>query len=172
MRKAVLDLMKRVCREMKDLDGLQIMKGYLNNPTTSAFTLDKERWIHTGDVGYVDEDECLYIVDSIKELIMYKAYQVAPAELAAKLLQHPSVADAAVIGVPDEEAGELPKAYVVRSDQCLLAEDLHSYLRVHVESMQKRVRGGIEFVSEIPMSASGKILRRQLRARNKKLSRL
>ncbi|XP_014668247.1 PREDICTED: 4-coumarate--CoA ligase-like 7 [Priapulus caudatus] len=110
------------------------------------------------DVGYVDEDECLYIVDRIKELIKYKAYQVAPAELEAKLLHHPSVADAAVIGVPDEEAGELPKAYVVRSDQNLLAEDLHSYLREHV-GPQKRLRGGIEFVSEIPKSASGKILR-------------
>ncbi|XP_014681681.1 PREDICTED: 4-coumarate--CoA ligase-like 7 [Priapulus caudatus] len=147
------------------------MKGYLNNPATTVFSMDKEGWIHTGDVGYVDEDECLYIVDRIKELIKYKAYQVAPAELEAKLLQHPSVADAAVIGVPDEEAVEHPKAYVVRSDQHLLAEDLHSYLREHV-APQKRLRGGIEFVSEIPKSASGKILRRHLCARNKKLLRL
>ncbi|XP_014668479.1 PREDICTED: 4-coumarate--CoA ligase-like 7 [Priapulus caudatus] len=96
---------------------------------------------------------------------------VAPAELEAKLLHHPSVSDVAVIGVPDEEAGELPKAYVVRTDQRLLADDLHSYLGEHV-APHKRLRGGIEFVSEIPKSAAGKILRRQLREKNKKLSRL
>jgi 4-coumarate--CoA ligase len=94
--------------------GPLLMKGYVGDPVATANTIDKDGWLHTGDVAYYDEDEYFYIVDRIKELIKYKAFQVAPAELEALLVTHPAVADAAVIGLPDEAAGELPLAYVVK----------------------------------------------------------
>jgi acyl-CoA synthetase (AMP-forming)/AMP-acid ligase II len=94
--------------------GPQVMKGYLNNPKSTMITLDAEGWLHTGDIGYVDEDGNFFIVDRLKELIKYKGYQVAPAELEALLLTHPYVADAAVIPVADLDAGEIPKAFVVK----------------------------------------------------------
>ena len=89
------------------------MKGYLNNPQATARAIDPDGWLHTGDIARIDEDGSLRIVDRLKELIKYKGYQVAPAELEALLLTHPTIADAAVIGVLDEEAGEVPKAFVV-----------------------------------------------------------
>ena len=95
--------------------GPQVMKGYLNNPGATAHAIDADGWFHTGDVARLDEDGSLRIVDRIKELIKYKGYQIAPAELEALLLTHPAIADAAVIGVPDDEAGEIPKAFVVAS---------------------------------------------------------
>ena len=93
--------------------GPQVMKGYLNNPEATAHAIDADGWFHTGDVARLDEDGSLWIVDRIKELIKYKGYQIAPAELEALLLTHPAITDAAVIPVPDEEAGEIPKAFVV-----------------------------------------------------------
>jgi 4-coumarate--CoA ligase len=100
----------------------------------------------------------------LKELIKYKGFQVAPAELEAVLLTHPAVADAAVIGVPDEEAGEIPKAFVVvKPGQSVTAEDLESHVATHL-AHYKQVRE-VEFIDAIPRSASGKILRRQLRDR-------
>ncbi len=90
--------------------GPQVMKGYLNRPDATAGAVDADGWLRTGDIGYVDEDGDFYIVDRLKEMIKYKAYQVAPAELEAVLLAHPAVADAAVTPSPDEEAGEVPKA--------------------------------------------------------------
>ena len=93
--------------------GPQVMKGYLNNPQATARTIDPDGWLHTGDVARIEENGSLRIVDRVKELIKYKAYQIAPAELEALLLTHPAIADAAVIAVPDEEAGEVPKAFVV-----------------------------------------------------------
>src|SRR5437016_2194036 len=93
--------------------GPQIMKGYLNRPEDTAASIDREGWYHTGDVGYVDDDGCFFIVDRTKELIKYKGMQVAPAELEALLLTHPAILDAAVVRRPDEEAGENPKAFVV-----------------------------------------------------------
>ena len=89
------------------------MKGYLNNDEATAATIDADGWLHTGDIAVVDADGYFEIVDRLKELIKYKGFQVAPAELEALLITHPAVADVAVIGVPDEEAGELPKAFVV-----------------------------------------------------------
>ena len=93
--------------------GPQIMKGYLNRPAETADSIDAEGWYHTGDVGYVDDDGWFFIVDRTKELIKYKGLQVAPAELEALLLTHPAVLDAAVVRRADEEAGEVPKAFVV-----------------------------------------------------------
>src|SRR3712207_8832056 len=100
------------------------MKGYLNNPGATAETIDAEGWLHTGDVAIVDENGCYTVVDRVKELIKYKGYQVAPAELEAVLISHPEIADAAVIGVPDKESGEeLPKAFVVRSPGSALTQE-------------------------------------------------
>ncbi|HEX2911835.1 MAG TPA: AMP-binding protein [Chloroflexia bacterium] len=139
--------------------GPQVMRGYLNQPEVTARTLDEDGWLHTGDVGYVDEDGYFYIVDRVKELIKYKAMQVAPAELEALLLSHTAVADVAVIGVADEEAGEIPKAFVVLKGQ-VTPEELISFVSEQV-APHKRVRQ-LEVVDQIPKSPSGKILRRVL----------
>jgi acyl-CoA synthetase (AMP-forming)/AMP-acid ligase II len=139
--------------------GPQVMTGYLNNPDATAETIDPEGWLHTGDIGYVDEDGHFFIVDRAKELIKYKGLQVAPAELEAVLLTHPSVADAAVIPYPDEEAGEVPKAIVVLKHKTppeAILEHVAQRVAPH-----KKIRH-IEFVDKIPKSSSGKILRRVL----------
>jgi acyl-CoA synthetase (AMP-forming)/AMP-acid ligase II len=139
--------------------GPQVMKGYLNHPEATADMIDRDGWLHTGDVGYMDEDGYLYIVDRVKELIKYKGLQVAPAELEALLLTHPAVADAAVIPQPDEEAGEIPRAFVVQKAPVSEGE-LMEFVAEHV-APHKRIRQ-LEFVDAIPKSASGKILRRVL----------
>jgi acyl-CoA synthetase (AMP-forming)/AMP-acid ligase II len=144
--------------------GPNVMKGYLNNPTSTAATIDADGFLRSGDIGHVDDDCHLYIVDRAKELIKYKGYQVAPAELEGLLLKHPAVADAAVIGIPDEEAGELPKAFVVlKPGQTVSAEEVIKYLEGQV-APHKKLRGGLEFIEKIPKSMSGKILRRELKA--------
>jgi acyl-CoA synthetase (AMP-forming)/AMP-acid ligase II len=139
--------------------GPQVMKGYLNNETATAATLDRDGWLHTGDVGYVDEQGFFFIVDRVKELIKYNAYQVAPAELEALLLQHPAVADVAVIGSPDDAAGEVPKAFVVRKGE-VTADELMDWVAERV-SPTKKIRR-VEFIDAIPKSAAGKLLRRVL----------
>jgi len=142
--------------------GPQVMAGYLNNPEATAITIDADGWLHTGDIGHVDEDGHFYIVDRLKELIKYKGFQVPPAELEALLITHPDVADVAVIPVPDEEAGEIPKAYVVlKPGHETTAEDLQAFTAGHV-AHYKQIRE-VEFIDVIPKSASGKILRRLLR---------
>ncbi|MBV9174071.1 MAG: 4-coumarate--CoA ligase family protein [Chloroflexi bacterium] len=135
------------------------MLGYLGRPDATAATIDQDGWLHTGDVGYVDERGDTFIVDRVKELIKYKGLQVAPAELESLLLAHPAVADVAVIPSADEEAGEVPKAFVV-SRGSASAEELMAYLAERV-APHKKVRR-LEFIDAIPKSASGKILRRVL----------
>jgi acyl-CoA synthetase (AMP-forming)/AMP-acid ligase II len=144
--------------------GPQVMKGYHNQPAATQATLDEEGWLHTGDVGYVDEDGHLYIVDRVKELIKYKGFQVAPAELEAILLSHPAIADAAVIPSPDEEAGEVPKAFVVLKSEVSPAE-ITEYVAERV-APHKKIRR-LEIVDQIPKTASGKILRRVLKERER-----
>ncbi|MCA9916909.1 MAG: 4-coumarate--CoA ligase family protein [Anaerolineales bacterium] len=141
------------------ISGPQVMKGYLNNPDATAATVDEDGWLHTGDIGYVDDEGFFYIVDRLKELIKYKGFQVAPAELEALLLGHPAIADVAVIPSPDEEAGEVPKAFVVLKTETT-ADEIMAWVAERV-SPQKKVRR-VEFVSEVPKSLSGKILRRVL----------
>jgi acyl-CoA synthetase (AMP-forming)/AMP-acid ligase II len=140
------------------------MKGYLNNPEATAATLDPDGWIHSGDLGYADEDGYFYVVDRLKELIKYKAYQVAPAELEALLLTHPDVADVGVVRYPDEDAGEVPKAFVVARAP-IDADELMAWVAKRV-APYKKVRI-VEFIDVIPKSASGKILRRELIARDR-----
>ncbi len=139
--------------------GPQRMVGYLNNPVATANTIDKEGWLHTGDIATVDEKGYFAVIDRVKELIKYKGLQVAPAELEAVLLSNPNIADVAVIGVPDEEAGELPKAFVVKKAE-ITEEDIKAYVAERV-APYKKIRL-LEFVEQIPKSASGKILRRVL----------
>uniref|UniRef100_A0A804NUU0 4-coumarate--CoA ligase n=1 Tax=Zea mays TaxID=4577 RepID=A0A804NUU0_MAIZE len=103
--------------------GPQIMKGYLNDPEATARTIDVHGWLHTGDIGYVDDDDEVFIVDRVKELIKFKGFQVPPAELEALLVAHPSIADAAVVPQKDEAAGEVPVAFVVRAADADIAED-------------------------------------------------
>ena len=142
--------------------GPMVMRGYLNRPDATAETIDADGWLHTGDIGHVDADGFWYVVDRLKELIKYKGFQVPPAELEALLLTHPAVADCAVIGVPDEEAGEIPKAFVVtKPGQEVGAEALQEFVAGHVASY-KQIRI-VEFTEAIPKSPSGKILRRMLR---------
>ena len=142
--------------------GPQVMQGYLNNPQATAITLDSDGWLHTGDIGHVDSDGHLYVVDRLKELIKYKGFQVPPAELEALLLTHPAVADAAVVGLPDEEAGEIPAGYVVlRPGQSATAEQIQEFVAGQVASY-KQIRR-LTFLDAVPKSASGKILRRVLR---------
>jgi acyl-CoA synthetase (AMP-forming)/AMP-acid ligase II len=145
--------------------GPQVMKGYLNNDEATKHTVDDEGWLHTGDIGVVDADGFFTIVDRLKELIKYKGFQVAPAELEALLITHPDVQDVAVIGVPNEECGELPKAYVVPAGDSLDADELMEWCGKQL-SPQKKVRL-VETIDEIPKSASGKILRRELKEREK-----
>jgi len=146
------------------LRGPQVMVGYLSKPEATAVTIDADSWLHTGDIGHVDDDGHWYIVDRLKELIKYKGFQVPPAELESLLLTYPDVDDAAVIPIPDVEAGELPKAFVVlKPGHEVAAEDVMEFVAGHV-AHYKRIRQ-LEFVAEIPKSASGKILRRVLRDR-------
>jgi acyl-CoA synthetase (AMP-forming)/AMP-acid ligase II len=144
--------------------GPQVMKGYLNAPDATAAMLDPDGWLHTGDLGTVDEQGYVFIVDRVKELIKYKGLQVAPAELEAVLLSHPAVADAAVVRYPDEDAGEVPKAFVVARNPVDPGE-LMAYVAERV-APHKKVRL-VEFVDEIPKAASGKILRRLLMERDR-----
>ena len=144
--------------------GPQIMKGYLNRPEATAQTIDSEGWLHTGDIAYADEDGHFFIVDRAKELIKYKGFQVPPAELEAILLTHPCVADAAVVPFPDDEAGELPKAFIV-SRASVEGEDILDFVARRV-APHKKVRF-VEFIDKIPKSASGKILRRVLIERDR-----
>jgi len=144
--------------------GPNVMLGYLNNPQATAETLDAEGFLHTGDIAVYHEGGYFSIVDRLKELIKYKGYQIAPAELEALLLGHPKVMDAAVIGVLDDDRQEIPKAFVVpRPDSGLTEDEVMSYVADNV-APHKKVRR-VEFIDVIPKSTSGKILRKDLRAR-------
>jgi acyl-CoA synthetase (AMP-forming)/AMP-acid ligase II len=144
--------------------GPQVMKGYLNNPDATRTSVDADGFFHTGDIGHIDESDQYYIVDRLKELIKYKGFQVAPAELEALLLSHPNIADAAVIGVRDDEGEEVPKAFVVLKEQ-QPPEEIMEFVAARV-APHKKIRR-IEVVDQIPKSPTGKILRRILRDREK-----
>ncbi|SDC36878.1 Acyl-CoA synthetase (AMP-forming)/AMP-acid ligase II [Geodermatophilus telluris] len=145
--------------------GPQVMKGYLNNEKATRETLDDEGWLHTGDVAIVDENGCYTVVDRVKELIKYKGYQVAPAELEAVLVNNPAIADAAVIGVKDADSGEeLPKAFVVRAPGAEISEQEVMDYAAERLAPHKKIRA-VEFIEQVPKSAAGKILRKDLKAR-------
>jgi len=139
-------------------NGDAIMMGYINNKEATDEMIDKDGWLHSGDVGYYDEDLQFFIVDRIKELIKWKGFQVPPAELEALLLTHENIKDCGVIGKPDESAGELPVAFIVRDSSGISEADIIKFVADRV-SKAKRLHGGVVFVDEIPKNPSGKILR-------------
>ncbi|KAJ5698036.1 hypothetical protein N7462_000041 [Penicillium macrosclerotiorum] len=153
--------------------GPQVVMGYLNNEKATSETFDSEGWLHTGDVGYMDQEGFITITDRIKEMIKVKGIAVAPAELEDLLLGHAMVEDVAVGGIPDEYTGQRPKAYVVLKSDAFQGKDrqaIMDLLQELIEYVQKnKVRHKwiteVEMLKEIPKSASGKILRRMLRAR-------
>jgi acyl-CoA synthetase (AMP-forming)/AMP-acid ligase II len=145
--------------------GPQLMAGYRDDPEATAATIDDDGWLHTGDLGHIDADGSIFLVDRLKELIKVRGFQVAPAELEALLVTHPAVADAAVIGVPDDRDGERPKAFVV-SRGPLDREELTSYVAERV-APYKRLRA-IEEIDELPRSHTGKLLRRVLVERERR----
>ena len=139
--------------------GPQLMRSYRGRPGATAHTIDADGWLHTGDLCYFDDDSYLYVVDRLKELIKYKGYQVAPAELEHLLLTHPAVADAAVVPRLDREAGEVPVAYVVLR-AAATAEELLAYVAERV-APYKRLRA-VRLTQSVPRSPAGKLLRRVL----------
>ncbi|XP_075508912.1 4-coumarate--CoA ligase-like [Primulina tabacum] len=146
------------------ITGDQVTKGYFNDPEATMKTIDEEGWLHTGDIGYIDCDDELFIVDRLKELIKCKGFHVAPAELEALLLAHPAISDAAVVPRTDKATGEVPVAFVVRAKGSNISEqEIKQYVSRQVVSY-KRIHG-VYFVNEIPKAPSGKTLRRNLRAR-------
>jgi len=141
--------------------GPNIMLGYYNQPAATAEAIDADGWFHSGDLVKIDEDGYVYVLDRKKELIKFSGFQVPPAELEGILLEHPAVADTAVIGKKDLEHGEIPKAFVVKKLGAeVSAEDLIEYVGSQVATF-KRVRE-VEFVEAIPKNPSGKLLRRVL----------
>ncbi|XP_063847795.1 uncharacterized protein LOC135092925 [Scylla paramamosain] len=138
-----------------------LMTGYYKNPTVTAQTLDAEGWLHTGDVA-IHTDGFFSIVDRLKELIKVKGFQVSSSELEDVLLEHTAVADVAVIGIPDDRAGELPRAYIVRSSSSSCSEeDIHGFLKERVAEF-KQLKGGVRFVDALPKNQTGKVLKREL----------
>ncbi|CAD5221239.1 unnamed protein product [Bursaphelenchus okinawaensis] len=139
-----------------------LMVGYFNRPDATRESFDELGFLKTGDIGYMDKDGWCFIVDRRKELIKVKGHQVPPAELEALLLSNKRIADCAVIGVPDDRNGEVPKAFIVKSDPKLTEKEVHEFVAKNV-AKYKQLTGGVEFLKEIPKSPSGKILRRFLR---------
>jgi len=140
--------------------GPQVMQGYWNNPEATAETITADGWLRTGDISSADADGYIRIHDRKKEMIKYKGYQVAPAELEAVLMEHPGVRDAAVIPKADAEAGEVPKAFIVPRDADIDLAAVQAFVAERV-APYKKIRE-IEIVDAIPKNPSGKILRRQL----------
>jgi long-chain acyl-CoA synthetase len=143
--------------------GPQVMLGYWNAPEETAHTL-RNGWIHTGDIGHLDADGYLYIVDRKKDMIKYKGFSIAPAELEAVLVEHRAVLESAVVGVPDVEAGEIPKAFVVLhsgTSYSVTDEELITFVNGKLAGYKKLRE--VEFVEALPKLPSGKILRRELR---------
>ncbi|KAI6701815.1 hypothetical protein NL676_010951 [Syzygium grande] len=144
------------------LRGPAIMKGYLNNVDATSLTIDEDGWLHTGDIVHFDQDGFLHVLDRVKEIIKYKGFQIAPADLEAALITHPDIVDVAVTGALDEESGEIPVAFVVRRIGSDISEEaVMDYLAAQV-APYKKVRK-VVFTSSIPKSAAGKILRRELK---------
>lgn len=153
--------------------GPQVMAGYYDNEAATKATITQDGWLKTGDIARFDaEDDWLFITDRLKELIKYKGFPVAPAELEALLQSHEHLQDAIVIPVADDAAGELPRAYVVKkhtAPSSLTADEIQVFVNDKV-APHKRLRGGVFFIEQVPKNTSGKLLRREMRAIDKRLS--
>ena len=137
------------------------MKGYYKNPKANKESFDRE-WFRTGDVVTYDEEGFFYIVDRSKDMIKVSGYQVSPTELETEIRKVPGVTDVAVIGVPDDKMGEVPKAFVVRASEGLTKEKVEEFIEPNI-AKYKRLNGGIVFIDELPKSPTGKVLRKELR---------
>ncbi|KAK8743688.1 hypothetical protein OTU49_001211, partial [Cherax quadricarinatus] len=145
------------------IKGPQVMKGYFRNEEETRNTIDEDGWLHTGDIAKADANDNVFIVDRLKELIKVKGLQVAPAELEDVIRKHPHVADVAVIGLPHERSGEVPRAYVVLVPGSNVSEKAIADYVADEVAPHKQLSGGVKFVDTIPKSPTGKILRRELK---------
>ncbi|XP_063852383.1 probable 4-coumarate--CoA ligase 3 [Scylla paramamosain] len=143
---------------------VEVMAGYLNNPEATRDAFTEDGWLRTGDIVTYDEDGYFFVVDRIKELIKVKGHQVSPSEVEGELRALPGVVDAGVVGVADERAGEVPKAFVVRRDPSLTEERVQALIASKL-APHKHLKGGVVFVDELPKSPAGKLLRRLLKER-------
>lgn len=158
------------------LSGPNVFKGYWKNEAATKDAITEDGFFKTGDIGFQDNQHNFYITDRVKELIKYKGFQVAPAELEGKLMENDLVNDVAIIGVHDDtQHTEVPRAYIVpaelQTSPTIIAGEPEAKAIIEwiasKVATHKRLRGGIVFVDEIPKSASGKILRRVLKERSK-----
>ncbi|KAH7374018.1 hypothetical protein KP509_17G083800 [Ceratopteris richardii] len=152
------------------IKGEQIMKGYIGDPEATQRTIDKDGFLHTGDIGFVDDDDEIFIVDRVKEIIKFKGFQVPPAELESILLSHPEIIDAACVPRKDEVAGEVPVAFVVKASKVELSASSVMEFVARQVVFYKKLRD-VYFVDAIPKSPSGKILRKELRLRLEQMHR-
>jgi acyl-CoA synthetase (AMP-forming)/AMP-acid ligase II len=142
--------------------GLRVMKGYIGNEKATQETIDEDGWLHTGDVGYYDEDQQFFMIERLKELIKYNAFQVPPAEIEALLLTYPKVKEAGVIGIPDFQTGEKAMAFIVKQPGVdVTDQEIIEFVAKNL-SKPKQLHGGVRFIDELPKTNSGKILRRAL----------
>jgi len=159
------------------VSGPNVFKGYWKRPEENekVWWIDPKtgkKFLRTGDIGYIDDEGFLVYQDRVKEVIKYKGYTIAPFELESLLLRHEAVMDVAVIGKPDPEAGEIPKAFIVLKPEYkgkVSENDIIEWVRERI-APYKRIRE-VEFVDEIPKTASGKVLRRILREKELKRSK-
>lgn len=143
--------------------GKNIMIGYIGNEKATRETIDEDGWIHTGDVGYYDDDHQFYIVERLKELIKYNAFQVPPAEIEGLLLLNPKIREAGVFGVPDEKTGEKAVAFVVKQAGVeVSAQEIIDFV-AEKASKPKQLHGGVYFVDQLPKNDTGKVMRRILK---------
>ncbi|KAJ0112106.1 hypothetical protein Patl1_03615 [Pistacia atlantica] len=154
-----------------ELIGCCKLSEYMDNMEATMSTIDNDGWLHTGDIVYFDQDAYLYIIDRVKEIIKYKGFQIAPADLEAVLICHPEILDVAVTAAMDEELGEIPLAFVVRRPGSTLTQTAVIDYLVQQVAPHKKVRK-VVFINSIPRSAAGKILRRELRNSLTSTSRL
>jgi acyl-CoA synthetase (AMP-forming)/AMP-acid ligase II len=143
------------------LRGPNVMLGYLDDPDATREAIDEDGWLHTGDAGRVDEQGNLTITDRLKDMYICGGFNVYPAEVEQALARLPGVADAAVVGVPDERLGEVGKAFVVRRSAELSAADVIGYCKGVLANY--KVPRQVEFLDALPRNASGKVLKFQLR---------
>ena len=141
--------------------GPQVMKGYWQRPEETAKVIDKNGWLHTGDMAKMDADGFFYIVDRKKDMILVSGFNVYPNEIEDVVAAHPGVLEVAAVGVPDEKSGEAVKLVIVKKDPALDAAAIKEYCRGHLTGY--KLPRHVEFRSELPKSNVGKILRRELR---------
>lgn len=141
--------------------GPQVMKGYYNRPDETAKTITSDGWLRTGDIGIMDEDGFIRIVDRLKDMILVSGFNVYPNEIEEVVAAHPKVLEAAAVGIPDANSGEAVKLFVVKKDESLTEEELRLYCRENLTGYKNPKR--IEFKTELPKTNVGKVLRRALR---------